>query len=197
MCYNGINFFWRNSFVRIRPAAETDLNAVAQSYRNQLMYEMENNTSYSNWKFGVYPTTEVSIRAHAKQELYVAETKGRIIGSMILTEKQPKEYKDISWKTENSGKILVVHTLCVPPRHSGKGCGHSMLRYVLELSSDQGYSAVRCNLWQDNQPAKHLLEDMGFYVCGSHAFLPDSLPEETDLFMEYDLTRKRSYEFDL
>lgn len=174
--------------MRIRPAADTDLNAVAQSYRNQLMHEMEN-TSYSNWKFGVYPTTEVSVRAHSKQELYVAETKGRIIGSMILSERQPREYKKVEWKSPGSKKVLVVHTLCVPPRHSGKGYGHAMLRYAIELAREQEYEVIRCNMWQENEPAKHLLKEMGFQECGSAKFRPDSLPEETDEFMEYDLTK--------
>ena len=70
--------------MRIRPADTRDLDAVAQSYRDLLMHEMDQ-PGYSNWKFGVFPTMEISHRAHTRQELYVAEEKGRLIGSMILT----------------------------------------------------------------------------------------------------------------
>ena len=176
--------------MRIRPAEDTDLNAVAQSYRNLLMHEMENN-GFSNWQFGVYPTTEVSVHAHAKRELFVAEIQGRITGSMILTSRQPKEYKNISWNCPDAKKILVVHTLCVPPRHSGKGYGHAMIRYALEWAEDQEYDVVRCNFWEKNAPAKHVLEDMGFQICGTARFLPASLPEETDHFMEYNLKQQK------
>lgn len=174
--------------MRIRPADTRDLDAVAQSYRDLLMHEMEQ-TGYSNWKFGVFPTMEISHRAHNRQELYVAETRGRLIGSMILTEIQPKEYDNISWSTTSSDqKILVLQVLCVRPQFSGQGCGKSLLRYAREMAREMGYSAIRCNMWEGNDPAIHVFRQMNFTVAGSGPFRPEGLPEEQDLFLEWDLT---------
>lgn len=175
--------------MRIRPADIRDLDAVAQSYRDLLMYEMDQ-PGYSNWKFGVFPTMEISHRAHTRQELYVAEEKGRLIGSMILTERQPKEYRNISWNNNPSdGKSLVIQVLCVRPQFSGKGRGKSLLRYAGEMAREMGYSSIRCNMWEGNAPAIHVFRQMHFSEVGSGPFRPEGLPEETDLFMEWDLTR--------
>lgn len=174
--------------MRIRPADARDLDAVAQSYRDLLMHEMEQ-TGYSNWRFGVFPTMEISHRAHSRQELYVAEAKGRLIGSMILTESQPKEYRRISWsEPKEKGKVLVLQVLCVRPQFFGKGFGKSLLRYAGELARDAGYDMIRCNMWEGNAPAIHVFRQMGFQDAGTAAFRPEGLPEEQDLFMEWDLS---------
>ena len=172
--------------MRIRPADIRDLDAVAQSYRDLLMHEMEQ-TGYSNWKFGVFPTMEISHRAHNRQELYVAETRGRLIGSMILTEIQPKEYDSISWNTTSSDqKILVLQVF----RYMMFIADDLMAGALdnLEMAREMGYSAIRCNMWEGNDPAIHVFRQMNFTVAGSGPFRPEGLPEEQDLFLEWDLT---------
>lgn len=178
--------------MRIRPAESRDLDAVAQSYRDLLMFEMDHG-GYSHWKFGVFPTMEIPHRAYSNRELYVAEAKGRIIGSMILTDHQPEVYSTISWPSRNSDlKVLVLNVLCIRPQFFGKGYGRSLVRYAVEQAREMQYDVIRCNYWEGNEPARKIFQQMGFSEYGTASYHPENLPEEIDSFVELNLHEKTS-----
>lgn len=116
----------------IRRAVERDIDAVERQYAEILDFEQEHG-SRTNWKAGVYPTRAVAEQGVADGSLYVMEEDGSLCASMLLNHVQLDVYASIAWKyAAEPEKVLVIHTLCVPPSQAGKGIGSRMVRFALE-----------------------------------------------------------------
>ena len=116
----------------IRKAKKEDITVIAETYRELLTYEQQfwNN---SNWKLDVYPTVAVPKDKVPTGTMYVLEENGEICASMVLNHEQSEEYKEIDWKyLADAENILVIHTLCIPPRKAGLGYGQILLRGLIK-----------------------------------------------------------------
>lgn len=78
-----------------RPAAPSDLDAIAQIYEEILAAEDARPVSYTNWQRGKYPTRDTARRALEAGELWVAEEEGVLSGCVILNGAQLPEYAHI------------------------------------------------------------------------------------------------------
>ncbi len=167
----------------IRLAEAKDIDAVEQGYRELLIYERENGTS-SNWVLDLYPVRATAENALKEGTLYVAEENGIICGSAVLNQYQPEGYKEGSWKyPAKDDKVLVIHTLCIPPSKAGKGLGKAFVKFSEELAAKRGYDAVRLDTWAGNTIAASLYTKMGFERAGgASVMLADVIPEEQIFF---------------
>lgn len=171
----------------IRKATKEDINAVAQSYRELLLYEKEHG-GHSNWVLDVYPTITVAEKSHAEGTLYVLEEDGEICASMILNQFQPDGYTQIQWKyPASANEVLVIHTLCIPPSKAGKGIGKKMVDYALEKAKAMECKAMRLDTHAENEPAASLYKKFGFQYAGSADILLEGLIPEKQIFFELDL----------
>ncbi|WP_432623542.1 GNAT family N-acetyltransferase [Bifidobacterium sp.] len=140
----------------IRQATSADIAAIAATYEDLLTYEQKHGGD-SHWELGVYPTIAVPKRAVPAGEMVVLEEDGEIRASMILNHAQPAEYADVAWRYPGEGEdVLVVHTLCVPPRFAGHGYGSRMVQYATEYAAGHGCAVVRLDTYAHNEPAKRL-----------------------------------------
>ena len=62
--------------------------------------------------------------------------------------------------------VLVVHTLCVPPRFAGHRYGSRMVQYAKEYAAGHGCAVVRLDTYAHNEPAKRLCQRCGFRIAG-------------------------------
>lgn len=114
----------------IRKANEEDITAIVETYRELLIYEQQFGSN-SNWKLDVYPTSVVPKSKIPTGTMYVLEENGEVCASMVLNHEQADEYAEIEWQYPGGKEdVLVIHTLCIPPRKAGHGYGHQMVEYA-------------------------------------------------------------------
>ena len=73
----------------------------------------------------------------------------------------------MAWQYPGEGEdVLVVHTLCVPPRFAGHRYGSRMVQYAKEYAAGHGCAVVRLDTYAHNEPAKRLCQRCGFRIAG-------------------------------
>ncbi|MGC2871675.1 GNAT family N-acetyltransferase [Ihubacter sp. mB4P-1] len=171
----------------IRLANSGDIDAVTKSYEELLTYEESCGTS-CNWQKGVYPTRETAVKGCAAQTLYVKYENEVLCASMILNHDQPEAYQTIDWLyPAPPDKVLVLHTLCIPPSAAGKGLGKEMTRFALDLAKKTSCTVIRLDTWAKNRRAAGLYQSMGFRFAGSAEVMHQGVIPEEMIFFEYRL----------
>lgn len=171
----------------IRKATYSDITAIAATYNELLIYE-ERNGSNSNWKLGIYPTIAVPESKVPTGTMYVLEEKGEICASMVLNHDQADEYADVAWKYSGDGtKVLVIHTLCIPPQKAGHGYGQQMIQYAKNYAIELGCTTIRIDTYAHNEPAKKLYQKNGFRIAGYGNILLQGLIEEEQVYLECEV----------
>ena len=85
------------SRIIIRKATQKDSVAVQRIYDN-IHTEEENGRATIGWIRGIYPDARTIKDALERQDLFVAETDGKIIGTVIFNQLQVDSYKDAPWQ---------------------------------------------------------------------------------------------------
>ncbi len=168
----------------IRIAEEKDIEKITRTYTELLQYE-EVNGSHSNWKLDVYPTASVPEDKVPTGTMYVLEENGEICASMVLNHEQATEYTNVKWKyMEDNEQVLVIHTLCIPPRYAGNGYGDKMVEYAKEYALSNGCSVIRIDTYVHNEPAKKLYLKNGFRIAGYGKIKLQGLIDEEQVYLE-------------
>lgn len=168
----------------IRRGMERDIDAVERHYEELLTFE-EKQGSRTNWQRGVYPTRSVAEKGVENGTLYVMEENGEICASMILDQTQLEAYTSIPWLyAAEPDKVLVIHTLCVPPSQAGRGAGSGMVRFALEEGARRGCEVMRLDTWEHNEPAANMYRRLGFRYAGKTAVLFAGSISENLIFLE-------------
>lgn len=169
-----------------RPAAESDLDAIERHYTELLTHEAETGRSTTNWSLGVYPTRQTAAAALAAGTLWVLEREGEPVASVILNHHQDDFYATIGWQyPAPPEQVLVVHTLCIPPRYAGQGLGRECVSRIKQLAATMGCTVIRLDTWAGNIPAATLYQKNGFSLCGrAQVLFQGKIPEEL-VFLEY------------
>ena len=171
--------------MKIRKADSKDISAIADTYTRLLTYEIKHG-SRSHWELNVYPTIKVPEQAVSEGTMYVLTDNEKICASMVLDHKQAPEYTEIQWECNlDPEKVLVIHTLCIPPDKAGHGYGYAMVRFAQDLASQTGCMSVRIDTWMYNEPAQNLYKKCGFKTAGFGQILLHGLIDEKQIYMEY------------
>lgn len=169
----------------IRKANNEDIIAIAETYRELLSYEKQFGSN-SNWKLDIYPTIAIPKEKVPTGTMFVLEEEGQICASMILNHEQPDEYAAIEWKYVGSKEnVLVIHTLCVPPKKAGHGYGQQMVEYAKTMANKMNCATIRIDTYIHNEPAKRLYLHNGFRIAGYGRILLQGLIEEEQVYLEY------------
>ena len=103
---------------------------------------------------------------------------------MILNQTQLPEYAGIDWAYP-AQRVLVIHTLCIPPAQAGRGYGRAMVRFALEEAARQGCQALRLDTYAGNAPAAGLYRGLGFRYAGRAECDFQGLITEPLIFFEH------------
>lgn len=99
----------------IRPAEARDLNAVAGIY-NRIHDAEEQGRQTIGWLRDVYPVRQTAQAALDREELYVLETEGAVLGAAILNRTQVITYAQGHWAHDAPDEqVFVLHTLVIAP----------------------------------------------------------------------------------
>lgn len=171
----------------IRLANQNDIQAIADTYTELLLYEQKHGRS-SNWQMGVYPTIKIPVENIPLGTMYVLEENQKICASMVLNQFQPDEYREIGWHfSAPDNDVLVIHTLCIPPSMAKHGLGKQMVAFAKKYALEHGYRVIRIDTYAHNEPAKNLYLKNGFRIAGYGKMTLQGLIEEDQVYLEIKL----------
>ena len=153
----------------IRLANASDLDGVERIYHEVL--SDADCLRFTNWQPGRYPCRATAERALEQGWLYVMEEEGGLAATAILNREQLPEYDKLPWSVEAPREqVFVIHTLCVPPSRSGRGCARRFVAFAEELGRSLGCTALRLDTYEGNEPALAMYPKLGYRTVGKTLF---------------------------
>ena len=150
----------------IRKAVEADLPAVAAIY-DKLHTEEENGRATIGWIRGVYPTEDTARQALAREDLFVQEDGGKIVGAAIINQTQVDAYEGGQWQYEaEAAEVMVLHTLVIDPNTAGRGYGKRFVAFYEDYAREKGCGFLRMDTNSRNARARAMYAKLGYREAG-------------------------------
>lgn len=148
--------------INIRKATPTDLDSVETIY-NELHQAEEDHLISVGWKRGIYPVRSTAEEALIRDDLFVLECNGNVLGSGMINKIQVDVYLEAPWEYDAvDDQICVLHTLVISPRASGKGLGTRFVRFYEEYAKEHGCSELRLDTNELNKAARAMYAKLGY-----------------------------------
>ena len=146
----------------IRKATPADLDAVAEIY-DEILTAEEAGRGCTGWIRGLYPCRSVAEEVLQRNDLFVIEEGGVILGSGIINHIQAPEYTAAPWehKADPAG-VCVLHTLTVSPRAYGRGLGRQFVAFYEAYAGETGCRELRIDTNERNRTARSLYGKLGY-----------------------------------
>ena len=150
----------------IRKATFADLDAVEALY-NEIHDAEERGELSTGWLRDVYPVRATAEAALTRDDLFVMEEGGRVIGAAIINQIQVDVYDGAPWQFEASpDEVCVLHTLVISPALSGRGYGSAFVRCYEEYARTRGCAELRMDTNARNRAARGLYAKLGYKEIG-------------------------------
>lgn len=81
----------------IRKAEARDIDAIEKIY-NEILLKEERGQVTTGWERGIYPKRETAEAALKRNDIFVMEDEGAIVGSGIINKEQVDVYEKAKWK---------------------------------------------------------------------------------------------------
>lgn len=145
-----------------RKATAADLDAVAGIY-DRIHNEEEAGRTTIGWVRDIYPTCATAEAALARDDLFLEEADGRVVGAAIINHLQGDEYAGAPWAIDApDSAIMVMHTLVIDPAVKSKGYGSAFVDFYERYAKDSGCQALRMDTNIRNTPARSLYAKLGY-----------------------------------
>lgn len=145
-----------------RKATPADLDAVSTIY-DHIHSEEEAGRTTIGWVRDIYPTRATAEAALERNDLYVAEQDGAVVGTAILNHLQGDEYIDAPWQfAADDDHVLVMHTLVIDPAAKSHGIGTAFAQFYERTAREQGCTALRIDTNKRNIAARRLYAKLGY-----------------------------------
>jgi len=116
-----------------------------------------------------YPSREKLKEDILKDELYILEKSGNIIGIIVITESMDDEYIPIEWLSKTSNNIY-IHRLATHPDFWGQGYGQQLMDFAENKASSEGFESVRLDTFSQNKRNQEFYESRGYKRLGNIYF---------------------------
>ena len=168
----------------IRKATDADLDDVLRLYE-EMHDAQEAGLICTNWKRGIYPSRATALSALERDDLFVLEENGRIIGSAIINHAQLDIYAGASWKhTVPNEKVCVLHTMMISPAESGKGHARDFLTFYEQYALEHGCPELRIDTSEINTPARTMYRKHGYQEIGIATQELNGIPDVSLVMLE-------------
>jgi len=146
----------------IRKAERKDLEAVDGLY--QEIHDAEAaGLITTGWIRGIYPIRETAEAALTRDDLFVLEENGRVLGSGIINQLQVDVYQGAPWKYQAPDEqVCVLHTLVISPAARGQGYGRAFIRFYESYALRHGCSELRIDTNERNLAARAMYRKYGY-----------------------------------
>ncbi len=150
----------------IRKALEADIPAVVSIY-DKIHTEEENGRATIGWIRGVYPTEDTARTALDRDDLFVLEDGGRIVGAAIINKTQVDAYEGGQWQYEaEAAEVMVLHTLVIDPDTAGRGFGKQFVAFYEDYARKIGCKVLRMDTNRRNARARAMYQALGYREAG-------------------------------
>lgn len=148
--------------LKIRKAVPEDLEGVAKIYEKIHLAE-EKGEAQIGWERGVYPEKATAQEALARNDLFVEELDGNIVGTAILNQAQVDIYEKANWRYDvPAEQVMVMHTLVVDPDIKGKGLGRAFAEFYEKYAVQQGCHYLRIDTNEKNTNARKFYKKLQY-----------------------------------
>lgn len=130
-----------------------------------------------------YPGMEFIKNSIQAGELFILSINKKIVGSVVLNDKQSPEWNGIKWSAAG-GKSLVIHALVIDPKQQNKGFGKKLLTYCEEYARKNNYKSIRLDAFKKNDISNRMYQKYGYKNMGIVLF--DSKPENNKEYYCYE-----------
>ena len=141
----------------MRPATAANLPAIYEIYRTAI--DAMNKNGIPQWD-EIYPSPAILEADLRRGELYVADSQGIVLASVVMNEQCDPAYDDATW--EYGGPYVIVHRLCVSPAAQGRGVGRWLMSAVEAWACARGYRAIRLDAFSLNPHALRMYTGLGY-----------------------------------
>ena len=146
----------------IRKALPRDLDAVEQIYKRIIDAEEEGRMT-TGWLRDIYPVRSTAEAALLRDDLFVLEEDGRILGAGIINRIQVDVYRGAPWAAEvPDDAVCVLHTLVIDPLAAGHGLGTAFVRFYEAYAKEQGIKELRLDTNVRNLAARSMYKKLGY-----------------------------------
>lgn len=167
----------------IRKANQFDIKAVTKIYDE--LHQVENNTG---WERGLYPTEVTAQRAVQREDLFVYELDGEILGAAIINQVQDDAYQGENWEYEVSeDEVCVIHTLVVSPSATGRGIGKEFVKFYEDYALKNGWYELRFDTNEKNEVARKLYTGLGYREIAIVPTVFNGIPDTNLVLFEKNL----------
>ena len=163
--------------INIRKAEKTDIKQIAAIYEH-IHNEESCGRLTTGWIKGVYPVEQTAADAVARDDMYVCEDEGSILASAIINYQQVDVYADGDFIYEApDNEIMVIHTLTVDPKASGRGIGSAFVNFYEKLAAEKGCTALRLDTNEKNTGARAMYNKLGYREAGIVPCVFNGIPD--------------------
>ena len=147
----------------IRRATPSDLDAIESIYNKIFSKEEESGKVTTGWERGIYPKRETAEAALKKEEIFVIEDEGELVGAGIINKEQVDVYAKAKWKySAEDSEVMVLHTLVIDPDKRGMGYGKKFVDFYEDYAREKACKYFRMDTNEKNKPARSLYKKLGF-----------------------------------
>jgi len=147
----------------IRKATEEDIARVSAVY--EAIINLNASGVYSvGWLKNVYPVRATAEEALQREDLFVIEADGRVVGSAIINQQTHPAYQTAPWTVKcPDTAVMVMHTLSIDPDYAGKGLATRMIAFYEAYARANGCTELRIDTQARNSAARRLYGRCGFH----------------------------------
>jgi len=148
--------------MEFRKATEADIPAIAQIYED-IHTEEESGSASIGWIRGVYPTADTARAALKRDDLFVGEENGQVIGAAVINQLQVDVYEGAPWQyPADDREVMVLHTLVISPALARSGYGRQFVAFYEEYARTHGCPFLRMDTNARNTRARALYRKLGY-----------------------------------
>ena len=116
-----------------------------------------------------YPNKDAFVKDVRRNELFVLEINGEIMGLLVISTLMDNEYQSIDWLTDNKNNIY-IHRLAVHPAFQGKGYAQQLMDFAEAYAIENNYTSIRLDTFSQNKRNQNFYELRGYKRLGDIYF---------------------------
>lgn len=116
-----------------------------------------------------YPSLEKLREDIEKEELYIIQENGNILGIIVLTEEMDDEYIPIEWLS-NTNRNIYIHRLATLPELWGQGYAQKLMDFAENFARQHKFESIRLDTFSQNKRNQIFYESRGYQRLGNIYF---------------------------
>ena len=148
--------------MNIRKAVQADIPAVAEIFSDIHTAEEEGKVTIG-WVRAIYPTEATAQAALEREDLFVMEDAGALVGTAVINRQQVDVYAGGAWEHDAPAeRVMVLHTLVISPTAARRGYGRAFVAYYEDYARSNGCPYLRMDTNARNVNARALYRKLGY-----------------------------------